>query len=46
MKSVQHDNLRAAVRAMISAAGSLEDEPPLVADNLVYANLTGHDSHT
>ena len=45
MKSVQHDNLRAAVRAMISAAGSLEDEPELVADNLVYANLTGHDSH-
>ena len=45
MKSVQHDNLRAAVRAMISAAGSGGDEPELVADNLVYANLTGHDSH-
>ena len=45
MKYVQHNNLRAAVRAMISAAGSSGDEPELVADNLVYANLTGHDSH-
>ena len=42
---IQHDKLRAVVRAICAAAGSTGDEPALVADNLVYANLTGHDSH-
>lgn len=42
---IQHDKLRAVVRAICTAAGSTGDEPALVADNLVYANLTGHDSH-
>ena len=45
MKYVSDENLRAVVREMVSAAGSDGDEPHLVADNLVYANLTGHDSH-
>ena len=45
MKQVAYESLRAVVRAMVSAAGSTGDEPRLVADNLVYANLTGHDSH-
>ena len=45
MKHVQHESLRAIVREMVTAAGSTNDEPRLVADNLVYANLTGHDSH-
>ena len=42
---IQHDKLRAVVRAICAAAGSTGDEPAQVADNLVYANLTGHDSH-
>jgi uncharacterized oxidoreductase len=45
MPQIRADNLRAVVRAIVSAAGSEGDEPDLVADNLVYANLTGHDSH-
>ena len=45
MKRVHHESLRAIVREMVSAAGSRGDEPQRVADNLVYANLTGHDSH-
>ena len=42
---VPHENLRAVVRAIYAAAGSEGEEPALVADNLVEANLTGHDSH-
>jgi len=45
MPVVLADNLRAVVRAIVTAAGSEGEEPALVADNLVYANLTGHDSH-
>ena len=45
MPVIRADNLRAVVRAIVTAAGSEGDEPGLVADNLVYANLTGHDSH-
>jgi len=39
------DSLRAAVHAIIAAAGSSADEAALVATNLVEANLRGHDSH-
>ena len=42
---IQHEPLRAIVRAICAAAGSTGDEPALVADNLVDTNLTGHDSH-
>jgi uncharacterized oxidoreductase len=42
---IKHDKLRAIVRAICTAAGSKGDEPAQVADNLVDANLTGHDSH-
>jgi uncharacterized oxidoreductase len=42
---IQHENLRAVVRAICTAAGSRGEEPAMVADNLVDANLTGHDSH-
>ena len=45
MKRIDHDKLRAAVQAVVTSAGSIGDEPGLVADNLIYANLTGHDSH-
>ena len=39
------DALEAAVRAIVAAAGSHEDEARQVAANLVEANLRGHDSH-
>jgi uncharacterized oxidoreductase len=42
---IHHDKLRAVVRAICTAAGSESDEATKVADNLVIANLTGHDSH-
>jgi uncharacterized oxidoreductase len=45
MPTLTADSLRAMVRDIVAAAGSRDEEPALVADNLVYANLTGHDSH-
>ena len=38
-------NLRAVIRAIVGRAGSSEGEAELVADQLVGANLAGHDSH-
>ena len=43
--SVAPERLRAAVRAIVSRGGSAEREARLVAEQLVEANLTGHDSH-
>ncbi len=43
--TVQSAPLVAAVRAIVAAAGSHEAEAKMVADNLVEANLRGHDSH-
>jgi uncharacterized oxidoreductase len=43
--TVMPEKLRAAVRHICLAAGSNEREAVLVADNLVLANLSGHDSH-
>ncbi len=43
--TVQAGPLAAAVRAIVAAAGSHEAEAAQVADNLVEANLRGHDSH-
>ena len=37
--------LRATVSAIVAAAGSSPEESREVADNLVLANLSGHDSH-
>ena len=37
--------LRATVSAIVTAAGSSAQEAQTVADNLVLANLSGHDSH-
>lgn len=37
--------LRATVSAILTAAGSAPQEAQTVADNLVLANLSGHDSH-
>ncbi len=39
------DTLHALIRAVCTAGGSAEREAGLVADQLVEANLTGHDSH-
>jgi uncharacterized oxidoreductase len=45
MPTIAADPLRATVRAMCKAAGSSDYEAECVADNLVAANLYGHDSH-
>src|SRR6059036_611861 len=37
--------LTRAIEALVAAGGSEPREAKLVADNLVTANLTGHDSH-
>lgn len=43
--SVHAEPLKAVTRAIIACTGSNEREAGLVADQLVEANLTGHDSH-
>jgi len=45
MMVFQKKNLTAAIEAIAAAGGSKPDEAKLVAENLVMANLTGHDSH-
>ncbi len=45
MPTVNHEKLRKLVAAIVQGAGSTGDEPRIVADNLVDANLAGHDSH-
>jgi len=42
---VAPERLRAVVRAVVEGGGSGEREARLVAEQLVDANLTGHDSH-
>jgi uncharacterized oxidoreductase len=39
------ERLRAAVSELVRGFGSSEHEVALVTDNLLQANLTGHDSH-
>ena len=41
----RHGNLARAIEALVAAGGSDAREAKLVAENLVTANLTGHDSH-
>lgn len=41
----QQNNLVRAIEAIALAGGSKPEEAKLVAENLVIANLTGHDSH-
>jgi uncharacterized oxidoreductase len=41
----RQENLKKAIEAIALAGGSEPGEANLVADNLVTANLTGHDSH-
>jgi hydroxycarboxylate dehydrogenase B len=45
MPTITSDKLLALSRAICAAGGSAEREADLVADHLVEANLTGHDSH-
>jgi uncharacterized oxidoreductase len=45
MPTITSDRLHALSRALCAASGSAEREAILVADHLVEANLTGHDSH-
>jgi hydroxycarboxylate dehydrogenase B len=45
MPTITSDKLHALTRAVCAAGGSVEDEADLVANHLVEANLTGHDSH-
>ena len=45
MPIIAAEPLLATVRAMCKAAGSSDYEAELVAENLVMANLSGHDSH-
>lgn len=42
---VPHDRLRRIAREIFVAAGAEEADAAIVADHLVEANLTGHDSH-
>ena len=44
-KTLQANELRAQVATVLIAAGSSSTEANQVADNLVLANLSGHDSH-
>jgi uncharacterized oxidoreductase len=45
MHLIAAEPLRAAMRQLVAGCGSSEAEAVAVADNLVEANLTGHDSH-
>jgi len=45
MHRIEVDRLRAAVRHLVKGFGSEDKEIELVTENLVQANLTGHDSH-
>ncbi len=45
MPTFASDTLQALIHAVCTAGGSHEREAGLVADQLVEANLTGHDSH-
>jgi len=45
MPTLTSDKLHALSRAVCAAGGSVDREAHLVADHLVEANLTGHDSH-
>ncbi len=42
---VPHERLRATAAALLRAAGVVEADARVVADHLVDANLSGHDSH-
>ena len=45
MLHFEPDRLRSAARRILEAGGSRRKEAEIVADHLVLANLSGHDSH-
>ena len=45
MLTIDHARLRDAIAAICIAGGSEDHEARIVADNLVDANMAGHDSH-
>jgi len=45
MPTIDHERLRDAIQAICAAGGSDDREARIVADNLVGANMAGHDSH-
>jgi hydroxycarboxylate dehydrogenase B len=45
MPILASDTLHALIRAVCAAGGSAQQEAALIADQLIEANLTGHDSH-
>ena len=45
MHTIQVEPLRAAVQELMRGFGSVPREAELVTENLIQANLTGHDSH-
>jgi hydroxycarboxylate dehydrogenase B len=45
MSVVKKENLTRAIQTIVAAGGSDAREARIVAENLVTANLTGHDSH-
>jgi len=45
MPTLDHAKLRDAIASICAAGGSEEREARIVADNLVDANMAGHDSH-
>ncbi len=44
-RTISADTLRSHVASILAASGSSKSEAQQVADNLVMANLSGHDSH-
>ncbi len=45
MRTLRKENLSKCIEAIVAAGGSDAREAKIVAENLVTANLTGHDSH-
>lgn len=45
MSLFKAENLEKAIQTVVAAGGSDAREAAIVAENLVTANLTGHDSH-
>lgn len=45
MPIIQADKLRATIAGIVRLTGSSAEEADIVADHLVMANLSGHDSH-
>ncbi len=44
-RHINHEKLHGIIAEICTHGGSEDEEPGLVADNLVMANLMGHDSH-